>query len=300
VRGPVIVAYVIVSLVWGSTYLAIRIGVQYLPPALFGGTRFLVAGTLLLGAALLLGHRLPRRARDWGTAALVGTMLLSVGNGLVIWAEQYVESGLAAVLVMTGALWLALLDAVVPGSTRRPSGAQFVGLVVGFAGAAWLALGDVATLQVAGVWPAVALLFATLSWAAGSIYSKRHPVDTGPYVHAALQMVAGGAVLTLTGLATGEAARFTLSVPGLLAVGYLIVFGSIVAYTSYVYLLAHAQPAFLGTHVYVNTVVAVLLGWVVLDEQVTIGRVAAMAVVLGSVVWVRRAERRIARASAES
>jgi drug/metabolite transporter (DMT)-like permease len=292
VQGPVIVAYAIVSLVWGSTYLAIRIGVQHLPPALFGGIRFLTAGLVLLAVARFLGHRMPRRRRDWTTAAVVGVMLLAVGNGLVIWAEQYIESGLAAVLVMTGALWLALLDAVVPGSTKRPTAIQFLGLVVGFAGAAWLAMGDVATLELAGVWPAIALLVATLSWAAGSIYSKRRPVETSPYMHAALQMCAGGAVLFLTGVATGEVAEFTLSRTGFFAVAYLIVFGSIVAYTSYVYLLQHAQAAFLGTHVYVNTVVAVLLGWVVLNEQLSAGRIGAMVIVLGAVVWVRRAERR--------
>jgi drug/metabolite transporter (DMT)-like permease len=300
VPAPVILAYVIVSLVWGSTYLAIRIGVQHLPPALFGGTRFLTAGLLLLVVALLLRKPFPRRPRDWRTAAVVGVMLLSVGNGLVIWSEQYIESGLAAVLVMTGALWMALLDAVIPGSERRPTPQQFVGLGVGFAGAVWLALGDGTTLQAAGVWPALALLAATFSWAAGSIYSKRHPVETGPYVHAALQMCVGGAVLAVTGVVTGEAARFEFSRAGLLAVAYLILFGSIVAYTSYVYLLKHAQPTFLGTHVYVNTCVAVLLGWLVLDERLSVDRVAAMAVVIGSVIWVRQAERSAARRLARS
>ena len=287
--GSVFLAYVIVSLVWGSTYLAIRIGVGHLPPALFGGIRFTIAGLVLLGISLALGRTLPRRGRDWATAAVVGTMLLSVGNGLVIWAEQFVESGTAAILVVTGALWMGAFDAFIPGSESRPTWRQFVGLVVGFAGTALL-VGDLGGLETAGFAPVAALLVATLSWALGSVYSKRHPVETGPYVHAALQMTIGGVVLLVLGVALGETGDFRLTAAGVGAIAYLIVFGSIVAYTSYVYLLRHAQPTFVGTHVYVNTVVAVLLGWWILDEQVTLMTFVAMGVIIGAVIWVRRAE----------
>jgi len=287
--GRVLVAYVIVSLVWGSTYLAIRIGVGHLPPALFGGIRFTVAGLVLLGIALVLGRRLPRRGRDWVTAALVGTLLLSVGNGLVIWAEQFVESGTAAILVVTGALWMGIFDAVIPGSESRPTWRQFVALLVGFAGTALL-VGDSASLTTAGFVPVAALLVASSAWALGSVYSKRHPVETGPYVHAALQMTAGGAVLIGVGLVRGEVGHLEWTAAGMGAIAYLIVFGSIVAYTSYVYLLRHAQPAFVGTHGYVNTVVAVLLGWWILGERVTPMTFLAMGIIVGAVIWVRQAE----------
>jgi drug/metabolite transporter (DMT)-like permease len=287
--GRVLAAYVIVSLVWGSTYLAIRIGVGHLPPALFGGIRFTIAGLVLLGIALALGRQLPRRGRDWATAALVGTLLLSVGNGLVIWAEQFVESGTAAILVVTGALWMGVFDAVIPGSESRPTWGQFVALLVGFAGTALL-VGDSASLTTAGIVPVVALLVASASWALGSVYSKRHPVETGPYVHAALQMTAGGAVLIGVGLVRGEVGHLEWTAAGMGAIAYLIVFGSIVAYTSYVYLLRHAQPAFVGTHGYVNTVVAVLLGWWILDERVTPMTFLAMGIIVGAVIWVRQAE----------
>lgn len=287
--GRILAAYLIVSLVWGSTYLAIRIGVRHMPPALFGGIRFLIAGTVLLLLAMVLGGRLPRRRRDWATAAIVGGMLLTVGNGLVVWAEQSVESGLTAILIVTGALWMALFDAVIPGSEARPTGRQWAGLLVGFAGTVLLVRGHAGTLGSAGVLGPVGLVAASASWALGSVVSKRRPVETEPFVNAALQMLFGGGGLAVVGLVSGEAGRLTLSAAGAGAIAYLIVFGSLVAYTSYVYLLRHAAPTFVGTHVYVNTVVAVLLGWLILDEHVTGGTFVAMAIILGAVVWVRRA-----------
>jgi drug/metabolite transporter (DMT)-like permease len=293
--GRVLAAYLTVCLVWGSTYLAIRIGVQHFPPALFGGIRFLTAGVVLLGVALAFGRRLPRRRSDWTTAAIVGVLLLGIGNGLVIWAEQFIESGVAAILVVTGALWMAVLDAVIPGSESRPTWRQFAALLLGFAGTVWLVGASVAGLREGGVLGPLAVVAASFAWALGSIYSKRHPVETTPYVHAGLQMLAGGALLAVVGLVRGEVAGLEASRPALGALLYLIVFGSIVAYTAYVYLLKHAVPAFIGTHVYVNTVVAVLLGWAILSEQVTVRTFLAMSVILGSVVWVRRETQHITR-----
>lgn len=292
-----LLAYVVVSLVWGSTYLAIRVGVRHVPPALFGGLRFLTAGVLLLVVALALGRRLPRRPRDWATAAVVGFMLLGIGNGGVIWAEQFVESGTAAVLVVIGALWIALFDALVPGSEARPTWQQFVALVAGLGGVVLLVGGAGVPLGEGGIWGPLALVGASASWALGSIYSKRRPVETGPYVNAALQMVAGGLALVLAGTVLGEFGRLRFTWAGFGAILYLIVFGSIVGYTSYVYLLKHAAPAFVGTHNYVNTVVAVLLGWAILGEHVTWRTFAAMGIVLGSVLWVRRAQRPLIRAA---
>jgi drug/metabolite transporter (DMT)-like permease len=288
--GRVLAAYLVVCLVWGSTYLAIRIGVRHLPPALFGGVRFLTAGLILLVLALALGRRLPRRARDWRTAAVVGIMLLGIGNGVVIWAEQWVESGTVAIVVVTGALLMATFDAVIPGSEARPTWKQFVALLVGLAGTVLLVGGNPAPLGEIGWVGPLAVVGAAASWALGSIYSKRNPVETSPHVFSALQMLFGGGVLATVGLLSGEAGRFTLSLEGIGAVVYLIIFGSIVAYTSYVYLLRHAAPAFVGTHVYVNTIVAVLLGWLVLSEHVSLRTFVAMAIILGSIVWVRRAE----------
>lgn len=294
-KGPgtgVAVAYVTVSLVWGSTYLAIRIGVQHLPPALFGGIRFLTAGLILLTLARMLGRRLPTRRRDWVTAAVVGVMLLGIGNGAVIWAEQFVESSMAAIIIVTGALQMAVFDALIPGNEARPTWRQWVALLIGLLGAVYLIGGNPAALGSGGWWGPLALLGGSMSWTLGSIYSKRRPTDTSPYVFSALQMLFGGGALAIVGLAAGEAGRLTLSPQGLGAIAYLIVFGSLVGYTSYVYLLRHAVPAFVGTHVYVNTVVAVILGWVILGEHVTWRTFVATGVILGSVVWVRREARR--------
>lgn len=286
--GTVLAAYIAVSVIWGSTYLAIRIGVQHLPPALFGGIRFTAAGLILLVLALSLGKSLPRRPGDWGRSAAVGVLLLTVGNGAVIWAEQYVESGMAAILVVTGALWMAVLDAVIPGSEARPTWRQFAGLAVGFLGVTLLVEGG-STWDIGRLGPMAALVGASASWALGSVYAKRRPVEASPYVHAALQMCAGGIVLLAVAAVAGEFGRIGFSPAGLGAVLYLILFGSIVAYTSFVYLLRHLPAAIVGTHVYVNTVVAVLLGWWILGERVTLRTFVAMAIVLGAVLWVRRA-----------
>ena len=287
--GRVLAAYVTISLVWGSTYLAIRVGVQHFPPALFGGIRFLIAGSILLGLAVAMGRALPRRRADWVTAALVGFLLLTVGNGLVVWAEQSVESGLTAILIVTSALWMALFDAVIPGSDTRPSLRQVVGLLIGFGGTALLVLDNIDHLGSSGLLGPVALVMASGSWALGSVLSKRRPVETGPHVNAALQMLFGGAGMALIGLVAGETGRVAFTVPAVGAIAYLVLFGSLIAYTSYVYLLRHAAPVFVGTAVYVNTVVAVLLGWILLDERVTLRTFVAMAIILGAIVWVRRA-----------
>lgn len=287
--GRVLAAYATISIVWGSTYLAIRVGVQHFPPALFGGIRFLVAGSILLALAVAMGRPLPRRRADWVTPALVGVLLLTVGNGLVVWAEQSVESGLTAILIVTSALWMAVFDAVIPGSDTRPSLRQVAGLLVGFGGTVLLVIDNIDHLGNSGLTGPAALVVASGSWALGSVLSKRRPVETGPHVNAALQMLFGGAGMALIGLVAGETGRVVFTTQSVGAIAYLVVFGSLIAYTSYVYLLRHAAPVFVGSAVYVNTVVAVLLGWILLDERVNLRTFVAMAIILGAIVWVRRA-----------
>ena len=278
--------------VWGSTYLAIRIGVTEFPPALFAGVRFLIAGGLLLGAARLLGRRLPARRRDWVTNAVVGCLLLFCGNGLVVWAEQFTPSGVAAIFVVTVTLWLALFDAVIPGSAARPTWRQVAGLFVGFGGTLLLVDADLGALREADWRGPLALTTAAAAWALGSVFSTRRPSEASPEINSALQMLTGGVLLTVLGFLLGEVGQVHWSPRGAGALAYLIVFGSLVGYSSYVYVLRHMAPAVVGTYSYVNTVVAVLLGWAILAEPITRRTVAAMAVVLGSVAWVRRASRR--------
>jgi drug/metabolite transporter (DMT)-like permease len=295
VSGRVLAAFVVLCIVWGSTYLAIRIGVAELPPALFAGVRFLIAGGILLGAARLLGRRLPIRRRDWTTNVVVGFLLLFCGNGLVVWAEQFTPSGVAAIFVVTVTLWLALFDAVIPGSVSRPTWRQVAGLLVGFGGTLLL-VDEPGALRDADWRGPLALTIASAAWALGSVYSARRPTESGPEVNSALQMLTGGVVLTLVGSSLGEWHAVHLSGRGLGALAYLVVFGSLVGYSCYVYVLRHMAPTVVGTYSYVNTVVAVLLGWLILAEPVTRRTVLAMAIVLGSVAWVRGASRKPAAA----
>jgi len=279
---------VVLCIVWGSTYLAIRVGVGELPPALFAGTRFVIAGSLLVGAARVRRGPLRVRPRDLVTNVIVGFLLLFCGNGLVVWAEQFTPSGVAAIFVVTVTLWLALFDAIIPGSAARPTWRQVVGLLLGFAGTLVLVGGKLGTLRDADWRGPLALTSGAAAWALGSVFSTRRPSEASPELNAALQMLAGGVALTIVGSLLGEWADVHLTARGVEALAYLVVFGSLVGYSSYVYVLRHLSPTVVGTSTYVNTVVAVFLGWLILAEPITGRTLLAMVIVIGSVVWVRR------------
>src|SRR5436189_1202289 len=286
-RGKPLIAYLVVCVFWGSTYLAIRVGVGVLPPFLFAGLRFLVAGVLLLGIALALGDRLPRRAVDWRTSAIVGLFLLSGGNAFVVWAGQFTASGIASIFVVTGALWMAFFDAIIPGGSGDLSWRVVAGLLLGFAGTALLVGATPAQILHADLRGPIALTLASASWSLGSVYAKRHPTEASPYVGAALQMIVGGGAVALVGFALGEWSAWHLTPRGLGAIAYLVVFGSILGYSAYTYALRHASPTIVGTYAYVNPVIAVLLGWLILAEPVTARTFLAMALILGAVVWIQ-------------
>jgi drug/metabolite transporter (DMT)-like permease len=288
-RGKALVAYLLVCTVWGSTYLAIRVGVMRLPPMLFAGTRFIIAGLLLAGIVLAIGDRLPRRLHDWKVNAITGVFLLLGGNAVVVWAEQHVESGAASVFVAAVPLWAAFFDALWPGGTTVLTWRVAAGLALGFLGSALLAGVTPGELMHADLAGPVALTLASASWAFGTVYSKRNPTDTSPYAASAVQMLAGGTVITLLGLLLGEAGRWHWSGAGLGALAYLVVFGSIVGFTAYAYALRHASATVVGTYAYVNPVVAVLLGWLILREEVTARTVAAMVLILGAVLMIQLA-----------
>jgi drug/metabolite transporter (DMT)-like permease len=294
-RGKALFAYLLVCTVWGSTYLAIRIGVRDLPPLLFAGVRFLIAGVLLALIVRAMGDHLPRTARDWRIHAVTGLFLLLGGNAVVVWAEQFVESGAASVFVAAVPLWAAFFDVVVPGGTSVFTWRVGIGLALGFLGSALLAGVTPGELMSSDLKGPVALTLASASWALGTVYSKRNKTDTSPFSAAAVQMIAGGAVITLLGLVLGEAPSWRLSADGLGALVYLIVFGSIVGYTAYAYALRHASATIVGTYAYVNPVVAVLLGWLILDEAVTGRTFAAMGLILGAVLMIQLAPRPAAK-----
>ena len=288
-RGRALIAYLLVCTVWGSTYLAIRIWVMELPPMLFAGIRFVIAGLLLAGIVLATGDRLPHSLRDWKVLAVTGLFLLLGGNAVVVWAEQHVESGAASVFVAAVPLWAAFFDALWPGGTTVFTWRVGVGLALGFLGSALLAgvtPGELLNADLAG--PG-ALTLASASWALGTVYSKRNPTDTSPYAASAVQMLAGGVVITLLGVILGEAGQWRWSSAGIGALAYLIVFGSIVGFTAYAYALRHASATIVGTYAYVNPVVAVLLGWLILNEAITTRTIAAMALILGAVLMIQLA-----------
>jgi drug/metabolite transporter (DMT)-like permease len=286
-RGRALIAYLLVCVVWGSTYLAIRIGVADLPPFLFAGARFFAAGILLGGAVLATGGQLPRSAREWKVLAIGGTFLLVGGNAIVVWAEQTMPSGLASVYVAAGPLWTALFDALVPGGKTRLTWKMGIGLLAGFLGICLLSgvtPGQLFSTEMRGP---IALTLAASSWAMGSVYTKRNTTSVSTYSAAAVQMTVAGALLLILGLGLGEAGAWHLTPAGAGSLAYLIFIGSLVGYTAFGYALRHASPTIVGTFAYVNPVVAVLLGWLILHEQVTARTLIAMAVILGAVLWIQ-------------
>jgi drug/metabolite transporter (DMT)-like permease len=283
-RARVIAAFAAVYIVWGSTYVAILFAIETLPPFLMAATRFLVAGALIAAWSLPRLERAPT-AREWKAAIIIGGLLLMGGNGAVVWAEQTVPSSVAALLIAVTPAWMVLLDWLWQGAAR-PGGRTILGLVLGFGGLTLL-VGPAALMGVGRIDPVGALVVigGSLAWSIGSIYSRRAPRPPGASLGIAMQMLAGGSLLLLLGVVTGEPARVELaavSLRSVLAVAYLIVFGSIVAYSAYIWLLRVVSPARVATYAYVNPIVAVLLGWTLAGEALTARMsVAAVVIVLG-------------------
>ena len=289
-RAQVWLALTAVYVIWGSTYLGIWYAIQTLPPFLMAAARFLTAGALMYAWAR------PRATRptpaNWRATAIVGMLLLGGGNGGVVWAEQHVPSGVAALLVATLSLWMVLLEWLTGGP--RPTLRAVLGLLIGFAGLALLVgpgegLGGAVDPIGAGV-----LMLASLLWAIGSVYSRGAPMPKSPLLGTGMEMLAGGALLLVFGTIAGEWARLDLAAvsrESWLGLTYLIGFGSMVGYTAYVWLLRHAPLSLVSTYAYVNPVVAVLLGWLIAGEPLTARTLLAAAIIVGSVVVITTAPR---------
>jgi len=285
-KGKALIAYLVVCVFWGSTYLAIKVGVTELPPFLFAGLRFLVAGLILLALARALDDPLPRKS-DWRTLAIVGLLLLAGGNAFVVWSEQYVGSGIASIFVVTVAMWTALFDAIIPGGSSELNWRVVTGLLLGFLGTLLLIGATPAEILAADKRGPLALTLASASWSLGTVYAKRHPTQASPYMGAAFQMIVGGATVALIGTVLGEWASWHLSSRGIGAIAYLVIFGSILGYSAYSYALRHASATIVGTYAYVNPVIAVLLGWLLLHEPVGPRTFVAMGMILMAVVWIQ-------------
>jgi drug/metabolite transporter (DMT)-like permease len=289
-RARLVAAFAAVYVLWGSTYLAIRFGVETIPPFLMAGTRHLAAGLFLFAWTRIRGEARPDK-RNWLTAFFVGGLMLLGGNGLVTWAEKRVASGLAALIVASVPLWMALIDGIQ--KRMRPRLPVVVGLLAGLGGLLMLvAPGRFAGNGRVDLLGAGALLVAALCWATGSLYSRHHAsLPQSVLTSTAMQMIGGGTLLWLVGLAVGEGARLdfsAVSARSLLSLAYLIVFGSLVGFSAYVWLLRATTPARVSTYAYVNPVVAVFLGWALAGEAVTLRIVLATIAIVGSVALIIR------------
>lgn len=288
-RVRLIAAFAAVYIVWGSTYLAIRFAVETLPPLLMAGSRFVISGALLLAWAMAKRNAAWPSRTDWRTGLIGGTLLLVGGNGLVVWAEQRVPSGITALLVAVVPVWMVLLDWMRPHG-RRPPALVFLGLALGLGGLALLV--GTASLHGHGrvdETGAAMLVLASLFWAAGSMYTKHAPRGSSGLNGSATQMLAGGGVLLLAAILSGELSQLDLahaSLRSLLGFLYLVTFGSLIGFTAYFYVLAHTTAAKASTYAYVNPVVAVFLGWALASEPVTARTGLAAAVILGGVAII--------------
>ena len=278
-RGHVALALVALYLIWGSTYLAIRFALEGgFPPFLLGGIRFLVAGGVLYGVLRLRGVPAPSRPQ-WRNAAVMGVLLLLLGNGLVNYGEQTVASGMTAVIVSSSALWMGVFAAL---RGHRPSALEWTGLGIGFVGVLWLSAGGSLAATPLGL---AALLVASVAWSFGSIWSKGRDLPT-PFMTAATQMLCGGVAMCLVALVLGE--RFD-GMPPAHAIGafwYLVVAGSLAGFSAYIWLLHHVRPALATSYAYVNPAIAVALGALLAQERFGMRELVAMGVILVGVLAI--------------
>ena len=277
-------ALAVVYVVWGSTYLFILLASRTLPVFAMSSLRFLIAGGLLYVWAVRRGDVEGDRPgrKEWIAAAIVGALLFLVGNAGVAWAEKRVDTGIASLIIAAVPLWMALFDRAVCG--QRLTSLAVTGLAIGFAGVALLAWPTGPShIDIAG---AVALLIAGAGWAAGSLYSRRAPLPRRPFVSAGMQMLTGGVMLAIVALATGEVTKIHVSTESLLALAYLIVFGSWLAFSAYAWLLRSTRTSLVSTYAYVNPLVAVFLGWAVENETVNARTVVAGLVILVAVALI--------------
>ncbi len=285
-RVVLIAAFLSIYVIWGSTYLAIRYAVETIPPLITAATRHLVAGSVLFTWAWTKGFR--PKAAQWRAALMIGALYFLVGHGLLHWAEQQVASGLAALLIATEPMMIAIL-AIVAGQERLTT-PLVIGMFLGLAGVAVLMGGSFFGQpgELAGI---AAILLSALSWSIGVHFSRRVALPSDTLAASAMTLLCGSGLLWLAATATGEVARFRLSevsVRSAFGVAYLAVFGTIIAFTAYTWLLSHISATVVSTHTYVNPIIAVLLGWALAGEVLNGRVVLATAVILGSIVLIRR------------
>lgn len=287
-RGALVLAYATIYLIWGSTYLGIRVAVDTMPPFAMAACRFFLAGLILYAFLRMRGTPAPTRVQ-WRCHGIIGTFLLLGGNGLVCWAEQEVPSGIAALIVAVGPVFTVLVEWLWPGGTR-PVPLTFAGLALGIAGvtylmAPWEALAE-SPLPAAEL---TGLLGACFLWSVGSIYARHNQAGASALMAAAMQMIVGGLMLGVTATVMGEwpeIAWSRISADSIVAFVYLVTMGSLVGFCTFAWLVRNSRPALVATYAYVNPIVAVALGALVLDEPVSSRLAIAAALIIASVVLI--------------
>ncbi|MDP2303313.1 MAG: EamA family transporter [Ignavibacteria bacterium] len=283
-----ILAFAAVYIIWGSTYLGIRIAIESIPPFLMAGTRFVIAGSILYIIARIKSNE-KLTLIHWRSGLIIGGLLLLGGNGGVVWAEQFVPSGLTALLVSTVPIWIIIMNWMLPNGEKITL-KTVIGVFLGFIGL-FLLVNPHDLTKSGGVdlIGAGVLLFATFTWAIGSIYSNHAVLPKSKIMTVAIEMISGGILLLIFSFITGDVSKFSIeevSTRSVLSLIYLIIFGSIIAFTAYMWLLGAAGPSKATTYAYVNPVVALLLGWFFVDEIITMEIVIAMVIILSAVALI--------------
>lgn len=287
-RAGAYLAYAAICAIWGTTFVAIRVAIETIPTLLVSGLRFVAAGLMLLVIARLMGARFPRKAYEWRAQIISGVLMSAIANSLVVYAEHVLTSGLAALLAATIPIWMALMESILgmaPLTTRKS-----IGLALGFGGVGLLVAPAIGRpdLSIPFFLAVGAMQLNAVCWNAGSLYSRRHPSSSDPMANAVVQMLSGGiAVMTLAFILGERPAASMFSVRSTIALAYLAVFGSVIAYTAYNYALSKLSFSKVSTYAYVNPAVAVVVGALLLSEPVTIRMIVAMVVILSG-VWVMR------------
>jgi drug/metabolite transporter (DMT)-like permease len=289
-RAKLIAAFAAIYIIWGSTYLGIKYAIESIPPFMVGGTRFLIAGALLYAWARLKSGVKPT-GEQWRQGLVLGVFLLGVGNGCVVWAQQRTPSGITALVVAIVPLMVVLIEWLRPGG-KHPGAAALTGVIIGLAGMALL-IGPSAFMGASDVQPmaALVLLLGSLSWSAATVFGKRVSVPPVPPLASAIQLFGGGISLMIVSAIAGELGRVQpadFSLRAVLAVWYLIIFGSIIAFSAYSWLLRVASPTKISTYAYVNPIVAMFLGWAVAGEEMSLRVLLAAGVVLAGVALITR------------
>jgi drug/metabolite transporter (DMT)-like permease len=291
-RSRVILAFALLYVLWGSTYLAMRVIVRDMPPYVAGAVRYLVAGPIMLAACALMGRKISLTRRDLGQLLVISILLLSIGNIGVLWGEEYVPSGLASLIVALVPIWVVMIEAWIFRAGRMTA-KGLVGLAIGIVGLLvllWPRISSGTHLGRLELLGSGILAGASFFWALGSVFSHRFNLTVDVFASAAWQMTLGGLVNGVVALLTGQFQKTHWTFSALSSIGYLVIFGSWLGYSAYIYLLEHVPTPKVATYAYVNPIVAVFLGWIILHEQVDISMLAGTVIIIASVALVNTSQ----------